>query len=169
MTTPRRRSPARRQARRSSTRTAWWNEQSVENTLTQGSSVRFPLVSALTSTGLPKTWEAGFTVIRMILDVVVKAVNINLPVFGAFGVLVNTTQTVIDVILDNYGYYLHQNYHAITSNANDNAQMYRKSYDIRTARRVRGDEPSLDFVITNNSGSSSPLIWSASARLLLKA
>ena len=148
--------------------TAWWNAQSANNTLSAGSSARFPLVDPLTSTGLPKTWEAGFTVVRMILDVAVRASSINLTAFGAFGVLVTTTRTLIDVILDLFDYYLHQNF-VVQSDTVDDPSTYRKSYDIRTARRVRGSERALEFVITNNSSSSVSLFWSASARLLLKA
>jgi len=127
------------------------------------------LVSPLTSTGLPKTWEAGFTVIRLILDVVIRAEAINLVSFGAFGVLVNTTQTIVDVILDLFDYYLHQNWRASTTLVQDPSQMYTRRYDIRTARRLRGSERSLDFVITNNAASAGSVNWTVSARMLLKA
>ena len=167
MTTPRRRTSRAPRARRSSTPTAWWNEQSVENSLPVGGSARFSLVNPLTSTGLPATWEAGLTVIRLIVEVTHRALLANLPYQGAYGVMVNTIRQTVDVILDLFDYYLHKNFIGISPTANNNNT--REQYDIRTARRVRGSERSLDFVITNNAASATTMVWSVSARMLLRA
>jgi len=117
---------------------------------------------------MPGTFQAGLTVVRMILEVIVHTVTVNQNVFGAFGVMVNTAVSAIDAILDLYDYYLHQNFYttAVSPNALGASEVHR--YDIRTARRVRGEQRTLDFVITNNAASVSSLNWSVSARMLLK-
>ena len=117
---------------------------------------------------MPGTFQAGFTVVRMILDVILRANANNQALFGAYGVFVNTALSAIDTILDLYDYYVHQNWTQISVNANDTAQAYVRRYDIRTARRVRGEQRSLSFAITNNSGSAGSVIWAVSARCLLK-
>jgi len=104
----------------------------------------------------------------MLIDVVIRNVTINQAGFGAWGVLVTTTRTLIDVILDLFDYYLHQNYFVVTNSVNDAASLLRKSYDIRTARRIRGGERALEFAITANSGSAGAVEWSVNTRLLLK-
>ena len=99
---------------------------------------------------------------------VIRVVTVSADSFGAFGVLVNTAASAIDAVLDLYDYYLHQNFQFIQSATTDGSQQYRQRYDIRTARRVRGEDRSLDFVITNNAAAGTSLVWSASSRLLLK-
>ena len=118
--------------------------------------------------GLPKTFEAGLTVVRLILDVVIRPAVQDLNVFGAFGAMINVAFTAVDVILDLYDYYLHQNFFVRTNDVNSGEESYKRSYDLRTARKIRGADRHLDFVITNNSGSGASLIWSMSARMLLK-
>jgi len=169
MTTQRRRTSRGSRARRSSTPTAWWNEQSANNSLAAGSSARFALLDPLASTGLPATWEAGLTVIRLILEVVVRGVTNNASGFGAFGVMVNSTRTLVDVILDLFDYYLHQNFSTNQFATLNAVEPARYRYDLRTARKLRGGERALDFVITNNSASGTGIVWTVSARMLLKA
>ena len=89
--------------------------------------------------------------------------------FGAFGVAVRTGTAVIDVILELLDYYLHQNWVNVVSNVGDSTQWFQKDYDIRTARRLRGQGRHLDFLVTNNSASAGSIRWSVNARLLLKA
>ena len=151
-------------------RTAWWNEQSAENTLSVGSSARFALLDPLNSTGLPATWEAGVTVIRLLLEVSLRSIGTGATGFGAFGVMVNSTRTLVDVILDLFDYYLHQNWNISPQDptAFNPAGTIRYRYDIRTARVLRGSERALDFVITNNSASGNSVKWTANARMLLK-
>ena len=167
MTTPRRRTSGRRRGAGSSTPTMWWNQQSAENILGAGASQSFQLANPTDAT-MPGTFQAGFTVVRMILDVILRANANNQALFGAYGVFVNTALSAIDTILDLYDYYVHQNWTQISVNANDTAQAYVRRYDIRTARRVRGEQRSLSFAITNNSGSAGSVIWAVSARCLLK-
>ena len=120
------------------------------------------------SASLPATFEAGVTIVRLIIDVVIRSAVAGQTLFGAWGVFMNTAQSAIDTILDLYDYYLHQNWSVLQSNANDTAQAWRRSYDIRTARRVRGEQRHLDFAITNNAASGGSAIWNVSARMLLK-
>ncbi len=105
----------------------------------------------------------------MILSVVVKSAVLNQVNFGAYGVYVRVGAVVIDTILDLYDYYLHQNWDNVTSSVSDAAQMYRKDYDIRTARRIRGEDRQLTFAITNNAASGGSIVWTVSGRFLLKA
>ena len=117
---------------------------------------------------MPATFQAGFTVVRMIVEVVIKSVGLNQVNFGAYGVFVNVAFSVVDAILDLLDYYLHTNWENVTNSVNDSAQTYRRSYDIRTARRVRGEQRQLDFIATSNSGSSGVVQWTVNSRLLLK-
>ena len=118
---------------------------------------------------LPATFEAGLTVVRMIIDVIIRPLANNQAIFGAYGVLVNVGLATVDAILDLYDYYLHANFQNISTSINDASQNYRRAYDIRTARRVRGENRALEAVVTNNAGSGTSVIWTISSRLLLKA
>ena len=168
MTTSRRRTSRRSSGRGRSTPTTWWNEASANNLLGPGVSARFALADP-TSATLPATFQAGFTVVRMLIDVIVRSAAINQFNFGAYGVLVRIGTSVIDMILSLLGYYLHKNWDTISGGPlEDMAQFHTRSYDIRTARRVRGENRKLDFGITNNSGSGGSIRWSVHCRLLLK-
>ena len=167
MTSARRRSSAPRRARGRSTPTMWWNEQSANNTLAPGLTNRFGLATP-NNVALPATFQAGLTVVRMIIDVIIKGATINAFNFGAFGVMVNTAGATLDAIIDLYDWYLHQNWAQTNTLTNDSAQWYRRSYDIRTARRVRGEQRSLDFAITNNAASPGSIVWTVNSRMLLK-
>jgi len=167
MTTARRRTSSRRRTRGSSTPTMWWNEQSANNLLAVGASSRFSLANP-NNVNLPGTFQAGFTAVRMILNVIIRSEVLNQANFGAYGVLVNTALSTIDAILDLYDYYVHRNWHVLQVAPTDLAQAEREDYDIRTARRVRGEQRSLDFVITNNAASGGAIRWTVGARLLLK-
>ncbi len=117
---------------------------------------------------MPGTFEAGFTVVRMIIEVLLRSNALNQSNFGAYGVLLRTGAATIDAILDLYDYYLHQNWTNRANIPSDPAQSYRQRYDIRSARRVRGEQRSLDFIMTNNAASAGNVIWAVSARMLLK-
>jgi len=140
----------------------------VNNTLAPGASSRVALVNPQ-NTSLPDTFEAGLTVIRMILKVVINSETINQDNFGAFGAFLNVNFQAVDTILDLLDYYLHQNWTNVLTLANDSSQYWERNYDIRTARRIRGNDRQLDFAVTNNAGSAGSIKWSVDARLLLKA
>jgi len=162
---PRRRTSAGRRRAGTATPTMWWNEQSANNSLGIGASNRVSLVNP---TVLPGTFEAGLTIVRMILTVLIRSSTTNVVNFGAWGVLVNTAALVVDAIIDLYDYYIHQNWTNVANVVNDSAGMWTREYDIRTARRLRGENRTLDFVITNNAASGGTIFWTASARFLLK-
>ncbi len=140
----------------------------MNNTLAPGASARFALVAPGVSTGLPARFDAGLTVIRMIISVVIRTLTVTVGTFGAFGVFVNTAASAIDAIIDLYNYYLHQNWWNTNTVIRDYNQTYRREYDIRTARRVSGEQRSLDFAITNNAAAAASIEWSVNARLLLR-
>ncbi len=104
----------------------------------------------------------------MIIEVIIGSLVANNANFGAWGVLVNVGFSAVDAILDLLDYYLHKNWFNITNTPNDRAQVSRRDYDIRTARRVRGEQRQLDFVITNNGASAGSVVWTMSSRCLLK-
>ena len=169
MTTSRRRTTRPRSGQRRSTPTTWWNDQSVNNLLGSGVSARFPLLDPASAT-LPATFEAGVTVVRMILRVIIRSASQNQYNFGGYAVLVKTGTAVIDVILGLFDYYLHQNWSTITgASLEDSSNFYQRDYDIRTARRLRGMDRRLEFMVTNNSAGAGSIRWDVSARLLLKA
>ncbi len=106
--------------------------------------------------------------VRLIVQVVISAASINADTFGAWGIWVNTALTAVDAVLDLYDWYLHANFTNRLTLTSDFSQYWNKSYDIRTARRVRGEQRSLDFVATNNAASGANIVWSVNARMLLK-
>ena len=109
------------------------------------------------------------TCIRLILEVIVRSNSLNVAGWGAFGVMVNSTRTLVDVILDLFDYYLHQNWAIKPANSvNDPAGNTTFRYDLHTGRTLRGGERALDFVITNNAAGASAIVWTVNARMLLR-
>jgi len=168
MTTSRRRTSRPRSRSARNTPTTWWNASSANNLLGSGVSARVALVDPNDSS-LPATFEAGLTVIRAILRVVVRSDSITQFNTGSFGLMVRTGTAVIDIILSLLDYYLLQSFETNSSSAADKSQDWTRDYDLRTARRLRGMDRHLDFGITNNSGSAGSIRWGVHARFLLKA
>ena len=148
--------------------TTWWNASSANNLLGPGVSSRVALVDP-NSSDLPATFEAGLTVVRAILRVIVRSNIATEFNTGSFGLAVRTGTAVIDIILSLLDYYLLSSFETNTSSAADKSQDWVKDYDLRTARRIRGKERHMDFMITNNSGSAGSIRWAVHARFLLKA
>ena len=99
---------------------------------------------------------------------IIRSVVVNNVNFGAWGVFVNIGFSVVDAILDLLDYYLHQNWQNVANSVNDRAQATIRSYDIRTARRIRGEDRTLDFTIVNNAASAGNIEWTVNSRCLLK-
>ena len=147
--------------------TTWWNASSANNLLGSGVSARVALVDPNDS-ALPATFEAGLTVIRAILRVIVRSNVATEFNTGSFGLMVRTGTQVIDIILSLLDYYLFSSFETNTSSAADKAQDWVKDYDLRTSRKLRGKERHMDFGITNNSASAGSIRWAVHARFLLK-
>ena len=168
MTMPRRGTSRPRSRRGKATPTTWWNVSSGNNLTGPGVSNRLALVDP-NSAGLPATFEAGLTVVRTILRVIIRSDSLNQFNLGSYGLAVRTGTAVIDVILSLLDWYLHQNWENILAVAADTAQFWSKDYDLRTARRIRGKDRHLDFMVTNSSTSVGSIRWGVYARLLLRA
>ena len=142
----------------------WWNVASVPASIAAGGISNFTLAQG-SVTAFPLLLRAGFTCLRMILDVHIRQNAINLNIDGAFAVYVGDENGAggVDPLIDFFDYYLHQNF----AQRDDEVNYKDYHYDIRTARRVRGETRALEFNLTNSSGSASALTFSVSARLLL--
>ena len=167
MTTSRRRTSRRSSRSGRNTPFTWWNESSANNLLGTGVSARVSLVDPANAS-LPATFEAGLTVVRAILRVVIRSNVATQFNTGNFGLAVRTGTAVIDVILSLLDYYLLSSWETNTSSAADKSQDWVKDYDIRTARKLRGKDRHLDFMITNNSASAGSIRWAVHARFLLR-
>ena len=106
---------------------------------------------------------------RMILDVAIHAITLDQHTFGAFGAYVAIGLAGVDAIINLLDYYVHQNWDSEVSSTSQEHQRRRFKYDIRTARRVRGEQRSLNFTLTNNSSSGSSVEYFVQGRFLLKA
>ena len=162
--TMRRRPSARRPVgRRTSAPTFWWNTQSVPATVAAGALLNFPTAGEKLTNWPAK--DGGFTILRAILTVAIRNVTANQDIFGAFSLTVVTNNVSgTDPIQDDLDAYVHQNFWQRGADAEPHAY----NYDLRSARRIRGEDRELDFDLANNSASSGSLAVSFCARLLIR-
>ena len=163
--TTRRGSRRSRGARAPRASTVWTNQGSISQNLAAGAEGIFDLLSLAR---LPATLEGGLTVLRMILRLGVRAQASNTTPLGAFGVSVVTRDAfsglaVPDPLTDLVDWYL---WHGFAMFDSDSAGR-EWNFDIRTARRLRGEDRTLVAVMEADA-TSSALTWDMDVRLLCR-
>ena len=143
--------------------TAWFNQASAPVTLGLGALANFDI----TAPGeIPEGYQGGFTVLRMIHTLYVRPLSLTLNIFGAYGVLVapRASLTVLpSPITDLVDWYYQVNWNLRQADSITESI----SADIRTVRKVRGEQRTLFAVFQNNSASGGSVSVSMTARLLL--
>ena len=158
--------PSRRATSGTGTRqkTLWFNSQSIPATVGIGSPSSFDMTPLA---GIPGAVEGGFTVRRMILSLNIRPTTTGNNAFGAFGVLViprSASANLPDPIVDLVDWYLLKHWWVRGGEINE---IFNFEFDIRTARKVRGEDRSLFHTLSNSASSSSSVEYSASSRLVL--
>ena len=126
---------------------AWFNNQSAPAVVTAGGSAFFDLFP--TGPGnLQSTFEAGFTCLRCIAEVDIQAVLSASSSHGAFGIAVVSrdaldSAAIPDAITGLQDWYWHRNFWL----RGRDDEMVREKIDLRTARKIRGSERTLAFVL----------------------
>ena len=157
----RRTQPTRRGTRRS---TAWFNNSNTPLTIAAFASGVFDL---LPLAGIPEGFGGGLTVVRMIGHLDVRSDQVNELVYSA-GIAVMTrdafaagaTPDPVSDLVD--WYWLDSRFIRQTD-----IEVVSTPFDIRTARKVRGEDRTLAFVIQNNGPGSANLAFMIHVRLLL--
>ena len=111
--------------------------------------------------------RGALTIKRMFLHVAISNGATGVFAEGAFGVEVGSTRSMPTVpdspIVDLTGWYLHQNFNQMPLGGE--AKDY--NYDIRTARKITGEDRTLWFMLEVNGGSLAAVEFVVSVRLLL--
>jgi len=160
----RRRAPSRSSRRGSPRRTVWWYESSAPAAVAIAGNSVFDLTPIAT---IPGSAVGGFTIVRAIMTVTMRASVINLDAFGSFGVLVAPASAIAalpDAILDLADWYWHKNFF-VRDTGGDSMVEY--DIDLRSSRRVRGEARSLFHRLTVNAGAGSGINFSITGRFLL--
>ena len=130
------------------------------------------IVDLLPPGSVPPAFLAGLVVLRMIGELQLTAQSADQDGFGAFGVTMVTRDAVAgaavpDPIIDLVDWYYHQNWFNNESRVGDFQEAGRTRFDIRTARRIRGEDRTLVAVFENNAASAQAVKFSTTVRLLL--
>ena len=157
----------RRAGRRSASRAArrpmaWFNNGSDMQTLAGSTSITFPLLPPGT---LPAGYSSGMTVLRLIVRVTSAAVNVLEVVNAIYAFYVTIRPGIVEVPnlnADLLDYYLLGQIEIPSTPVGTIPTV--QSFDIRTARRLRGDRDLL-FRITNLE--TTPMQIGMSMRVLL--
>ena len=153
--------PTRRGTRRS---TAWFNNSNTPLTIAAFASGVFDL---LPLAGIPEGFAGGLTVLRMIGHLDVRSDQTNELVYSAGIALMTrdafaagaTPDPVTDLV---DWYWLDSRF--IRSSV---LETVNTPFDIRTARKVRGEDRTLAFIIQNNGPGTANLAFMIHVRLLL--
>ncbi len=120
---------------------------------------------------IPEGFQGGLTVIRTILQVKVRAEADNSNCFGAVGVTVSTRDALAalampEPITDLVDWYYLTSYWV--NQESERSATAIAEIDLRSARRIRGEDRTLVMVIQANPGSEASLQVSPMARMLLR-
>ena len=169
--TMRRRSPRSRSRRGPRRGLAWFNESFIPTAVAIGAE---SIVDLTPSAVIPDGYAGGFTVIRMIGQLELTSQTANSDVFGALGIMVASRSAVSlagampDPIIDLVDWYYHQHWFNNTASVGDMEAQGRTLFDIRSARKIRGEDRTLAGVLVNNGASAAAIKWRLSVRLLLQ-
>ena len=161
--------PSSRRTRGRRTPTLWWNIQSVPLAVAIGAQAIFDLLPPGT---IPVGVQAGVTILRMIGELQLTAQSADQDGFGAFGIALMSRDAVAasavpDPIADLVDWYYHQNWFNNESRVGDFQEAGRTRFDIRTSRKVRGEDRTLAAVFENNAASAQAVKFSVTTRMLL--
>jgi len=156
---------ASRPRRRVSTRkpTSWYNNASVPANAVGGAQGFFDLTPLAR---LQTTYHAGFTCVRLIARLTMGPSGINQDITASIGVAVVSRDAVTAGVLPDPGaeladWYLEDDFFDF----NVDLTPKEHSYDIRSARMIRGEARTLVFVIDNTGVNT--LRWSFRCRMVL--
>ena len=145
---------------------AWFNNQSVPISNAPGVQGLFDM---LPLTGVPDGYQGGQTVMRMLLKVWARPAAVGFDSYGALGVYAGPRDSLVigappDPLTDLVDWYFHTSWYINQSTLM--TELIVKE-DIRSARKIRGEDRTLGFVIDPSGASGTAITWSVSARLLL--
>ena len=162
--------PAKRTYRSSGRRSgskpvvAWYNDSVLVQSLNGTSQIVFDLFPAA---NLPVGYQSGFTVLRFLLKVTAASTAVLQAVNLAWGAYVYGRQAIgspPDLILDHMDYYVRDGLHLPGDPVS--TQPLTSSVDIRSARRIRGEDRSMHIQMRNTG--ANPLVFGLQWRALLK-
>ena len=145
-------------------KTLWWNRASVPATVTANGTAVFDLTPLV---GLPASVEGGFTCRRMLTSWHIRPVSTGLNAFGAFGVLVaprSASSNLPNPIVDLVDWYLLHHWWVRAGEVN---QIFPFEFDIRTNRKVRGEDRSLFGILASSAASLTSVEYTSHFRLVL--
>ena len=165
MTTTRRAPRSRGRSRSPRPTMTWWNNAIDPQSLAPNTTA----VSQLTllAPPFPDGYQSGFTILRLIVNLVVAPTIANAAVLGIAALYVGATgllTTPPNLLTDLLDYYWHQHIQEPTGGGTA-PRAY--EVDLRSARRIRGEERRLLFQITNRDLVNS-LEFGLATRMLLK-
>jgi len=163
------RRPARASSRRrgrSTKPTSWFNIQIPPTLVAAGvQAVSDLLVPAL----LPSGMQGGMTVLRMILKLSCWVNTLNDTPVGSLGIAVgqrNNLGGFPSAIIDNLGWYYHTNVSPTGLSNSGPGEV--AMVDIRSARKMRGEDMTLASAFEANAGNSGSILFALSIRFLLQ-
>ena len=145
-------------------KTLWWNVQSLPVALAADTVSNIDLTP---QASIPGAVRGGFTCRRMLLTLNLRPVNTNVELQGSYGVTVAPLAGLAALpnpIVDLVDWYVQHSYYSFRTTAESYLE---KSFDIRTSRKVRGEDRSLFFTIRSTVTSGGTMAYTISARLLL--
>ena len=144
--------------------TSWFNDSVLIQSLGPTSQVVFDLTPA---TQLPEGFLSGFTILRFLLTVVgapTAVLQTASLIWGAYVYGRAAIGSPPDLVLDNMDYYVRDELQVPSDPVN--TPLIQKQVDIRTARRIRGEDRSVHIQMRNIG--STAAIFGLSWRMLLK-
>ena len=153
---------------RTARRPLGWFDYSAENqTLTSNTQV-----AVITSSDMTDADKRGGTVTRLLVTVHIRPSLINLGQMVTYGMaLVHEDQTNYpdpQVSTDQPGWLFKDQIRVIMSDLEDGSQIRRQMYDIRSQRKFRGPSDLVRFIIFNNAGGGSSIVWDVFIRMLCR-
>ncbi len=157
------RGPGRRSFRRGSKRPTTWFNQGVDlQTLAGSTSLTSDLMPAVL---LPEGYVSGYTILRLLLRLTYAATVVTDVVNALFALYVATRQSLTtppNLNADLLDYYVFTGLQATTTGV---VQSLTVPLDIRTKRRIRGEDRTVFLRVTNNEVTAMQI--GVEARLLL--
>ena len=165
-----RRTASRSSSRRSRTPTAWMSGQTIPVDVGVGVTSVVDMLDP--AVNLPEGYLGGLTIRRMFARLSFRPFTANSDTFGQFGITLVTRDAIAagaaslpSPLADNVDWYLRDGF-AYTQSALISEQ---QTYDIRTARRVRGEDRSMVFLLSVSAAAGSALSqFSLNFRLLIQ-
>ena len=150
-------------------KTTWWNDGIVPTTIAVAGLSIFDLFPTSPG-GLPAALQAGATVLRLILREKLTVGVINTEIFGASGITVLPRAGIAtppDPLVDLVDWYW-QRHWSLRSATLGEEPVGEYTIDLRTARKIRGEDRTIAWILRNSSASGGSVTISQSVRMLLQ-